>query len=311
MIAAVLTAGAFVCILSALVRPFLVAGGGPHQRVMDAEEAAEPLLRQLRDVEDDLHAGRIREVDHGRLRRQLETQAAEALSAARTRQGRPETTARASGGTRRDSGASPRPRPGAVLVVGVVGVVMAVAATTLLLGQVRSSAPQAPAPAAGATPRTGGVPTPSRPTSGDATAADVAAVETAADLVRHHPRQPAAHVALAQAYLQAGQAQLAAVEYLATTRLDPGNAAANTALALIAFQAGAVQRADSLATRVLHDHPRYPEALYTRGLIRAMGLHRPSAAMRDLKAYQRVARFGSHRTAVATVIALLDAGAIK
>ena len=56
----------------------------------------------------------------------------------------------------------------------------------------------------------------------------------------------------------------------------------------------------------LRTRPGYPEALYTRGLVEAMGLNRPAAARRDLHAYLRAAPFGSHRTTVATVLALLD-----
>jgi Tfp pilus assembly protein PilF len=138
----------------------------------------------------------------------------------------------------------------------------------------------------------------------------LATLQAAVDAVKTRPKRAANHVELARAYTDAGQPQLAAVEYLAATHLDPGNPEANTALALVAFKAGSAERADALASRALAAHPNYPEALYTRGLIRAMGLHRKAAAMRDLKAYQKAAPLGSHDRTVATVLALLESGAI-
>jgi Tfp pilus assembly protein PilF len=147
--------------------------------------------------------------------------------------------------------------------------------------------------------------------SGRATKAALADVEQAVAQVKSHPGQASAHVELARAYTSAGQPQLASVEYLAATRIDAGDVEANTALGLVAFKAGNARLADSLVTKGLRAHPHYPEALYTRGLIRAMGLHRPAAAARDLRAYQDAAPTGSHRTTVATVLALLRSGAIK
>ena len=137
-------------------------------------------------------------------------------------------------------------------------------------------------------------------------AAARAAVARAAEEVRRHPRRVSAHLALAHAYAAAGRAQLATVEFLAVTRLQPGNPEANTALALVAFTSGKPGSAKRLADLALRIRPGYPEALYTRGLVNAMGLHRPDAARRDLRAYLHAAPLGSHRTTVATVLALLD-----
>jgi Tfp pilus assembly protein PilF len=133
-------------------------------------------------------------------------------------------------------------------------------------------------------------------------------VRAAADRVRKAPSAPGAHVALAGAYAEAGRDRLATIEYLAATSLDPGNPEANTALALTAFTSGDARTAKSLVDRALRAEPRYPEALYTRGLVLAMGLHRPRVAARDFHAYLDAAPFGSHRTNVETLLALLDGG---
>jgi tetratricopeptide (TPR) repeat protein len=114
----------------------------------------------------------------------------------------------------------------------------------------------------------------------------------------------AAHLTLADAYASAGASQLAAVEYLVVTRLDPVNAEANTNLALLAFEVGRAAQGKAMIDKVLAAHPNYPEALYVRGLIDLIGLRQPRAAERDFTAYLAVAPFGSHRAAVATLLVL-------
>lgn len=143
------------------------------------------------------------------------------------------------------------------------------------------------------------------------TVAQIAAVEAAVERVRANPQGVAAHLALARAYTAAQQPQLATVEYLAATRLDGDNAEANTALALVALRSGRPRAAKAMVDRALAAHPDHPEALYTRGLLNAMGLDRPAAARRDLEAYLDAAPFGSHRLSVETLLILLDAGGAK
>ena len=66
----------------------------------------------------------------------------------------------------------------------------------------------------------------------------------------------------------------------------------------------AIKQGKAMVDRVLAADPKYPEALYVRGLINLMGLRRPGAAERDFSAYLIVAPFGSHRTAAVTLLAL-------
>jgi tetratricopeptide (TPR) repeat protein len=132
----------------------------------------------------------------------------------------------------------------------------------------------------------------------------LAAVAAAEAQVKRNPKDVRAHLALAEAYAGAGATQLAAVEYLAVTRLDPANAEANTYLALLAFEVGRAAQGKAMVDRVLAANPHYPEALYVRGLINLMGLRLPKAAARDFNAYLAVAPFGSHRTAAATLLAV-------
>jgi tetratricopeptide (TPR) repeat protein len=287
-------------IAASLIRPFLATRHRPGHSSRAGTQAPQELLRQLRDLDDDLAAGRILESDHRRLRGPLELRAADALHARdpmAAERHRPVAQR-----TDRDAGRSvPAGRARGGLAVAVASLAV-VAIGALLLGAVEQRAPGTVVTAR---------PAGSAPSAGDGSAGRPAAVEVALRKVRSHPRQASAHVELARAYTEARQPQLAAVEYLAATRLDPGNAEADTALALVAFKAGSARQADALVTRALAEHPGYPEALYTRGLIRAMGLHHPAAATRDLRAYQHAAPHGSHRTTVATVLALISSGAIE
>jgi cytochrome c-type biogenesis protein CcmH/NrfG len=186
----------------------------------------------------------------------------------------------------------------------------AAGAAVLLAGAVSARHPGQTitgSPVAGAVPAAGG-PGGSAPVAKSGrkspTPQELAAVAAAEAQVKQNPKDVSAHLTLAEAYAAAGAGQLAAVEYLAVTRLDPANAEANTNLALLAFEVGRAAQGKAMVDRVLAADPKYPEALYVRGLITLMGLRRPRAAERDFSAYLAVAPFGSHRTAAVTLLAL-------
>jgi tetratricopeptide (TPR) repeat protein len=279
--------GAFCAVaIAVVVRPMLVAKQtdfSPSAMVDQSQPRA--LLRQLRDLDDDLASGKVADADHRRLRGVLERQAADALHIA--------------------PAADPRSRTGAARpskarwVRRGVGLGMA-AAVAVGVSMLLVSAAQERVPGSLATGEAAG---------GEA-AGELAAVEAAVARVTEDPQQVSAHLDLARAYANADQPQLATVEYLAAIRLDPENAEANTALALVAFTSGSAEQAEALADKALETNPGYPEALYVRGLIRAMGLNHPDAAREDLEAYLDAAPFGSHRTTVESVLALVN-GASK
>ena len=334
------------------------------------------LLRQLRDLDDDLAAGKLTEEDHRRLREPIEYEAAVSLT---RRQARTTTATRrrtddpdhrsggpadpddtagsddapagsaesggsagskdsgrgpaaAVGSRRRGSGttAARRQEPAATARRGlrtarsrarrIVLVVLAVAAvagvTALLAGAITprgagqtgtGSGPAAVATAAPVGPTGGSAAAPADPSAGSSpslTPEQAAAIDAAALDVKAHPRDVGKHITLAHAYADGGATQLAAVEYLAILKLDPANAEANTALALLAFEVGQTGQAKTMLDKVLQAHPGYPEALYVRGLVLLSGLHQPAAATRDLRAYIAAAPYGSHRTAAETLLAL-------
>jgi hypothetical protein len=305
-----------------ILRPLSTGRDRVHERVTTADEdRRRELLRQLRDLDDDLTAGKLTADDHERLRDPVEREAAVVL-----RRTKAHSRAAASGrgaGTESEP-ASPAPRVVPVVrsggrqwrrrTVALVAFAGAAASVTVLLvgavtprsaGQTISGDAVADAPTSAA----GGNVVPSTPPSASAsgrpaTAEQLAAIDSAVAQVDQHPTDVTAHLALADAYAAGGQNQLAAVEFLAVTQLDPNNAEANTELALLAFEVGQAAQAKTMVDRVLAAHPDYPDALYARALILLMGLNQPQAAERDLNAYLAVAPFGSHRTAAETLLAL-------
>jgi cytochrome c-type biogenesis protein CcmH/NrfG len=299
----------------AVLRPFSDAHRRSGARVrVPGEVRRRELLRQLRDLDDDLAAGKLSAADRDRLAGPVEREAAAVLRRARGRGG--VSDARGSAGkagearpVTRDTLVVPgRWRRRTVTVVALGGAVAGV--TLLLLGAVTPrtagqaiSGDRVAAATAPASPATG--PSDAASTSGQqATPEQLAAIDAAAQRVKQNPKDVSAHLALADAYETGGAGQLAAVEWLAVTRLDPTNAEANTALAQLAYAVGQVRQAKTMLDTVLAAHPDYPEALYARGLILLVALHQPKAAEKDLNAYLAVAPFGAQRTQAETLLAL-------
>ena len=162
--------------------------------------------------------------------------------------------------------------------------------------------------ASGDPPASSDPPASMQATPGQPTDEELAALSSALTRVRARPRDVEAHLDLARAYAGVDQAQLSTVEYLAVVRLDKANPEANTALALVALVAGRPTEGKRLVDAVLAKHPRYPDALYTRGLIYLMGLRRGEPGIRDLRAYLAAAPYGSHRPAAETLLAMVSDG---
>jgi hypothetical protein len=316
----VLVSGGLTFVVGLLVlRPFSVSGGRPQARAhAPDDDRRRELLRQLRDLDDDLAAGKLTRDDHARLRDPVEREAAAAL---RRKTPGPAGGAGVVTSSSRPGSATPGPPRGrdpsggtrgwsrrTVTALALAGAAAGI--TILLVGAVSARHPgqtitgnslAGAAPVAGSP---GGSAAAAHSGATSPTPGQLAAVAAAEAQVKQNPKDVSAHLALAAAYAAAGAGQLAAVEYLAVTRLDPANAEANTNLALLAFEVGHAAQGKVMADRVLAANPDYPEALYVRGLINLMGLRRPRAAERDFSAYLAVAPFGSHRTAAVTLLAL-------
>lgn len=313
----VLLSGGLTFVVGLLIlRPFSATDGRLHVRAQtpDDDRCLE-LLRQLRDLDDDLAAGKLTQADHARLRDPVEREAAAVVRRGGQRPAgvaaviTSSTRARpAASGTPqvRDADRRTRRRPGPIvtllaLAAGAAGI------TILLVSAVSSRHPGQTITGNSVAGAASAARSPSGPAQSgrrSPTPEQLAAVAAAEAQVQQNPGDVSAHLALAQAYAAAGASQLAAVEYLAVTRLDPANAEANTNLALLAFEAGQAAQGKIMVDRALAAHPDYPEALYVRGLIDLIGLRQPKAAEGDFSAYLAVAPFGSHRAAAATLLVL-------
>jgi cytochrome c-type biogenesis protein CcmH/NrfG len=313
----VLISGGMTFIVGLLIlRPLSMTRGHLHVRAHTSDDVRRrELLRQLRDLDDDLAAGKLTNTDHVRLRGPVEREAAAVLRRVRT-QGRAAGTGSVTANERSGSTTSPPPqgrdtdggarqwRRRTVTLLALAGglILLVGAVTSRGAGQTISGDPVAGATAAAGSPSDAAAA--SEPGQQSPTPEQLAAIDAALAQVKRSPKDVSAHLALADAYAAGGASQLAAVEYLAVTRLDPTNAEANTNLALLAFEVGRTAQGKTMVDRVLAAHPNYPEGLYVRGLILLMGLRQPRAAERDFNAYLAVAPFGSHRTAAVTLLAL-------
>lgn len=316
----VLISGGLTFVVGLLIlRPLAVAGGRLHARAHSPDDdRRRELLRQLRDLDDDLAAGKLTRDDHLRLRDPVEREAAAVLRS-KTRSPAGGTAVvtsstlpgSAASGSPPGRDASGRARRWSRRTLTLLALAVAAASIAVLLVDAVSSRHPGQTitgnAVAGATPVAA---SPSGPASASPagrkppTAQQLAAVAAAEAEVKQNPKDVRAHLALAEAYAAAGASQLAAVEFLAVTRLDPTNAEANTSLALLAFEVGQPAQGKAMVDRVLAADPNYPEALYVRGVINLMGLRRPKAAERDFNAYLAVAPFGAHRTDAVTLLGL-------
>jgi len=303
----VIIAGALTFVVGLLImRPFSVKAGRPQVPGHDPDDdRRRELLRQLRDLDDDLAAGKLTAGDHIRLREPVEREAAAVLrrkaqgpagEAGGGRSGAP--SGPATPGPQQGRAAGDGARQGSRRAATLLTLAAAAAGIAILLvGAVSARRPgqtitgNTVAGAAPAATSQGASAPAAQPSRKPPTRQQLAAVA-------------AAEAQVAEAYAAAGASQLAAVEYLTVTRLDPANAEANTNLALLAFEVGRAAQGKAMVDRVLAADPRYPEALYVRGLINLMGLRHSRAAERDFSAYLAVAPFGSYRTAAATLLAL-------
>ena len=293
-----------------ILRPFASARGYRHIRIHTSDEVRRrELLRQLRDLDDDLAAGKLTDADHVRLREPVEREAAAVLRRIKT-----QSRTAGSGSTKaspqgRDAGAGAtrwrrRTVASLALAAGMASVtILLVGAISPRSGGQTISGDPVPGAAVSGGSRSDGA-SASDTWQQSATPEQLTAIDAAVDRVRQNPKDVSGHLALADAYATAGASQLAAVEYLAVAQLDPANAEANTYLALLAFEVGQATQAKAMVDRVLAAHPKYPEALYVRGLILLTGLRQPRAAERDLTEYLVVAPFGPQRTAVETLLVL-------
>jgi cytochrome c-type biogenesis protein CcmH/NrfG len=284
----------------AVLWPYQRGSAAALQRLADPlEDERRRALRRLRDLDEDRAAGKLDEPGYRTARADAEAGAVAVLRALEAREGTGELAAglrevrRPAPAGAGDPPGGSRPgrrwprRAGAALA----GVAAVGAAVALLPGAVGDR---------GTGQMTTGQAAPAAAPAGPG-AAPLADLERRA---REHPGDVAAHLALAEGYLDAERLKEATLEYLGLLRLQPGNVEARTRLGLLLFRAGLPEPGLRSVEQALAADPRYPEALYAKGIILFMGMGQPKAAVPSLRAYLRVAPFGAHRDVVTQLLKL-------
>jgi cytochrome c-type biogenesis protein CcmH/NrfG len=287
----------------AVLRPYQRGSAAALERLADPlEDERRRALRQLRDLDQDRAAGKLDEEGYRDARAEVEARAVAILRALDAREGGGELAAGLREvrrpdprGAGRPSGRAPHrrwPRRAAAALAGVAVVAAVAAPLRAALGDrdagqtVTGQAPaQAAAPAG----------------------AGVLPLEELERQARERPGDAATHLALAERYQDAERLREATLEYLAALKVDPDNVEAKTRLGLLLFQSGLPEPGLRSVEQVLATDPRYPEALYAKGLILFMGLQQPEAAVPSLRAYLEVAPFGAHRDLVERLLELATA----
>jgi cytochrome c-type biogenesis protein CcmH/NrfG len=287
----------------AVLWPYQWGSAAALQRLADPlEDQRRRALRHLRDLDEDRGAGKLDDAGYRDARAEAEARAVAVLRALEAREGTGELSGglrevrrpAPSGATRRPGGRLPGRRWPRRAVAALVGVAMMAGAAALLDGAVGD--------------RGTGRLTTGQAATGDAPGSPgTASLEGLERRVREHPGDLAAHLTLAERYLDAGRLKEATLEYLGALKLDPSNIEANTQFGLLLFRSGLPEPGLRSVEQALAADPRSPEALYAKGLILFMGLGQPKAAAPSLRAYLQVAPFGEHRDLAEQLLELATA----
>lgn len=267
---------------------FLREAPAPIEPLADPlDDRRDALLRSLADLEEANAQGALEEVEYVRLRERTESRMARVLRAidrrdapapsgvAATAVMEPETDGHATS----VATAEPRKVPPWAVAVLIGGTVVAVLVASLA----RDAEPRAPAAAP------------------NATAQDP--LTFFEQRVKDHPDDLAARLDLAHRYLDAGMTEKALSEYAVALDMDPDDAEALAHVGLIFFQAERYDDALRYVDHALKTDPRYPEALFIRGVILLRGLHRPQDAITAFETYLDAAPFGVERQTAKDLIA--------
>jgi tetratricopeptide (TPR) repeat protein len=282
-----------------VVSGFLREAPVPVEPLADPlEDRRTALLRSLADLDEARAQGALDQREYLRLRERTEERMARVLRAI-DRRDAPATTAASAvadaepdghaaattaaepdGHAAATTAAEPRRVPAWAVAVLLGGTVLAVIVASLA----RDAQPQT---------RAAGTP--------NADAADPLAFFE--QRVKDHPDDLAARLDLAHRYLDAGQTEKALSEYAVALDMDPDDAEALAHVGQIFYQAKRFDDALTYVDHALRTDPRYPEGLFTRGVILLRGLHRPQDAIAAFEDYLDAAPFGVERQ---TAVDLID-----
>jgi len=285
MTAVLLLVGALLAGVAAagVLVPFRNRGVNAEQRFDPLDDERASLLRALRDLDSERAIGSLGEDDYRALRVEIERRAVAVLRAIEARDGagaisgdlRELKQARSVSGNgargAADRGPARRGLRRSYLAPAVAGLLTVAVAVPLLLATVRNR-------------------TADQPVTGDSQT-QTTPLQFFVDRVHQHPKDLAARLDLADAYLRVGDVQDSIQQYLEALRIDPTNPEALATLGFLLYQGGKPQEALDAENKALTSVSNFPEALYYKGVILLEGLNRPADAAEALRAYLAAAPF--------------------
>jgi cytochrome c-type biogenesis protein CcmI len=260
-----------------ILHPFRRGRAATLERPADPlDDERQSLLRALRDLDQERATGVLTESDYRSLRTETERRAVAVLRTIEARDGAGTLSAdlaelRPTGSPSGNGGPAPR-KFGAIPAV-LVGVAILGAVIPLLIGAVRSRSAD-------------------QPISGTDLAGQ-SPLQFYKDRVRQFPKDIAARLDLANAYLETGDITNSVAQYLAALKLDPKNPEARATLGFLLYRSGHPEEGLDAVNQALAVTPNFPEALYFKGVILLDGLHRAAEAAAALRAYLAAAPFDS------------------
>lgn len=244
------------------------------------EERRQSLLLSLKDLEAARASGALEEPTYSRLRAETEVRMARVLRALE------EPSISGDGHPHRRAGPTVESRRG--VPRWVAGAIAAATAVSVAV--------------------TGLLRTPAAPAQPDLATEGEDPLAFFESRVEEHPRDLAARLDLAHRYLDAGRYDESAEEYVVALELDPDDAEAHAHLGLLLHIAGDSGGGLRSVEQALETDPRYPEALFLKGVILLEGLDRPEEAGDSFRAYLEAAPFGSERDTARRLIDEIEAG---
>ena len=273
----VVAVGLALIAAAGILHPFRRGRAATLERPTDPlDDERQSLLRALRDLDQERATGVLAETDYRSLRTETERRTVAVLRTIEARDGAGTLAAelaelQPSGSPSENGG--PASRRFGVLPAVLVGVAILGAVIPLLIGAVRSRSAD-------------------QPISGTNVAGQ-SPLQFYQDRVQQFPKDLAARLDLANAYLQTGDISNSVAQYLDALKIDPKNPEARATLGFLLYRSGHPQEGLDAVNQALAVTPNFPEALYFKGVILMDGLHQPTEAAEALRAYLAAAPFDS------------------
>ena len=285
MTVVVVLAGLALAVVAALgvARPFGRPGSERLEPTDPLGDEGAGLLQALRDLDREHESGLLPDDEYRALRAETEVRAVAILRAVEARDGAGELAAGLRELRPPTANGSPSRSSRRSVAVAAAGLALLAVVGTVLAASSRSRSPDQPITGAGVEAQD--------------------PVSFFESRVRDHPKDVAARLDLADAYLREANVEDAIAQYLEALKIDPDVPEARATLGFLLHRAGKPEDGLEQVNRALDVSPIDPEALYFKGVILLQGLNRPDEALTAFRAYLVAAPFGARREEVETLMA--------